>query len=270
MGSSNFFSELKRRQIYRGGVMYVVAGWVIVQVATTVFPIFNIPDWAIRLVVVVIMLGFPLALVGLWMFESSGHRLASQAPGSPATDAPPVERRRRSDGDGEAIARLMETERAERSRANEELIAALDRLHAVQHAPHAEAPAQRIEAPVLEATRVAPDLPAQRPRQLRLGTVFTAVFVTVLAAWIVWVLIAPSLPVSQVGDAGKLTHQYVVPAYRQIEQFGAALLQPVLRKLGVHIAPDRAFTAIMLVIALLVLRNLYRSMVDARRRLRHR
>ena len=67
MSASSFFGELKRRQIYRGGVMYVVAGWVIVQVSTTLFPIFNIPGWAIRLVVVALMLGFPLALVALWM-----------------------------------------------------------------------------------------------------------------------------------------------------------------------------------------------------------
>ena len=71
MSAQSFLSELKRRQIYRGGVMYVVAGWVIVQVAATVFPYFNIPEWAIRLLVVVILLGFPVALVALWMFEST-------------------------------------------------------------------------------------------------------------------------------------------------------------------------------------------------------
>ena len=55
MVKPSFFSELKRRQIYRGGVMYVVAGWVVVQVATQVFPYFDIPNWAIRLVVVAIL-----------------------------------------------------------------------------------------------------------------------------------------------------------------------------------------------------------------------
>ena len=124
MDASNFFNELKRRQIYRGGVMYVVAGWVIVQVATTLFPIFNIPDWSIRLVVVALLLGFPLALVALWMFES-GNSHAKKMTTDPAP--PQVDRRRSSDRSGEAIAKMMESERMERQRANEELIAALDR-----------------------------------------------------------------------------------------------------------------------------------------------
>ena len=68
MGAPSVFSELKRRQIYRGGVMYVVAGWVIVQVATTVFPFFDIPGWAIRLVVVAILLGYPTRLVAFWSY----------------------------------------------------------------------------------------------------------------------------------------------------------------------------------------------------------
>ena len=81
MVKPTFWSELKRRQIYRGGVMYVVAGWVVVQVATQVFPYFDIPNWAIRLVVVAILLGFPIALVCLLMFES-----ARKTPGRPAPE----------------------------------------------------------------------------------------------------------------------------------------------------------------------------------------
>ncbi len=65
--------------------------------------------------------------------------------------------------------------------------------------------------------------------------------------------------------AGKLTHDYVLPAYRQAEQVGAALLEPLLRRVGIDIAPERVFTEVMMVIALLVLRNLYRSMIRARR-----
>ncbi|MEY3517040.1 MAG: hypothetical protein RIS67_1257, partial [Pseudomonadota bacterium] len=57
MGKPTFFSEMKRRQIYRGGVMYIVAGWVMVQVATSVFPYFDVPPWAVRYLVVSILLG---------------------------------------------------------------------------------------------------------------------------------------------------------------------------------------------------------------------
>ncbi len=254
MSASNFLNELKRRQIYRGGVMYVVAGWVIVQVATTLFPIFDIPGWAIRLVVVAIMLGFPLALVGLWMFES--HAARNTPPQAPtATNAPPVERRRGSDRDGAALAQLVESERVERQRANEELLAALGRMQGV-HPPHAM-PAAAV--PVRPATET------PHPRRSRIGGVLLAVFVALLAAWGIWILIAPSGGVPQVDEAGKLTHQYVLPAYRQIEQLGATLLAPLLRKLGIDIPAERAFTALAMLLALLVLRNLYRSMAHARR-----
>lgn len=253
MSASNFLNELKRRQIYRGGVMYVVAGWVIVQVATTLFPIFDIPSWAIRLVVVAIMLGFPLALVGLWMFESHGGRNAPPQPPA-ATSPPPVERRRGGDRDGAALAQLVESERVERQRANEELLAALERMrggHPPQALPGAVAP-----------VRFAPEHP--QPRRSRIGGVLLALFVAALAAWGIWILIAPSGAVPQVDEAGQLTHQYVLPAYRQIEQLGANLLAPLLRRLGVDIPPERAFTALVMLLALLVLRNLYRKMVHAR------
>lgn len=253
MNASNFLAELKRRQIYRGGVMYVVAGWVIVQVAATLFPIFDIPSWTIRLVVVAIMLGFPLALVGLWMFEShAGRNAPTQA--SASTSAPLVERRRGSDRDGAALARLVESERVERQRVNEELLAALERMQGA-HPPHAMPVAA---APVRFAAESPP------PRRSRIGGVLLAMFVALLAAWGIWILIAPSGTVPQVNEAGQLTHQYVLPAYRQIEQLGATLLAPLLRKLGIDIPPERAFTALVMLLALLVLRNLYRSMVHAR------
>lgn len=258
MNTTNFFSELKRRQVYRGGVMYVVAGWVIVQVATTLFPIFNIPDWAIRLVVVGLILGFPLALVALWMFESQAGRPAETAAASP----PPLERRRSSDrGDG-GIAQLMERERAERQQANEQLIAALDRIHSSQHDAHHPVPEA---APATAGPAPGMETPV-RSRRPRAGAIFLALFSLVLVAWVLWILVAPSVSLEPVADTNKLTHEYVMPAYKQAEQVGAALLDPLLRRLGVGIPPERAFTALMMVVALLVLRNLYRSMARARRR----
>jgi TolB-like protein/Tfp pilus assembly protein PilF len=65
----NVFSELKRRNVYKVAAAYAVIGWLLVQVATQVFPFFDIPNWAVRLVVLAIVLGFPIALVIAWAFE---------------------------------------------------------------------------------------------------------------------------------------------------------------------------------------------------------
>src|SRR6266487_1556497 len=65
----SFFSELKRRNVYKVAVAYAVVGWLLVQVTTQVFPIFEIPNWALRLIVLAIVIGFPIALVLAWAFE---------------------------------------------------------------------------------------------------------------------------------------------------------------------------------------------------------
>ncbi|MDX6531496.1 MAG: hypothetical protein QOH41_3786, partial [Blastocatellia bacterium] len=65
----SFFSELKRRNVYKVAVAYAVVGWLLVQVATQVFPFFEIPNWAVRLVVLLIIVGFPISLVIAWAFE---------------------------------------------------------------------------------------------------------------------------------------------------------------------------------------------------------
>jgi len=65
----NFFVELKRRNVYKVAVAYAVVGWLLVQVATQVFPFFEIPNWAVRLIVLAIVIGFPVALVIAWAFE---------------------------------------------------------------------------------------------------------------------------------------------------------------------------------------------------------
>src|SRR5947208_15243124 len=66
---NNFFTELKRRNVYKVAVAYAVVGWLLVQVTTQVFPIFEIPNWASRLIVLAIIIGFPIALVIAWAFE---------------------------------------------------------------------------------------------------------------------------------------------------------------------------------------------------------
>src|SRR5437763_11083072 len=65
----NFLSELKRRNVYKVAVAYAIVGWLLIQIATQVFPIFEIPNWAVRLIVLAIMIGFLIALVIAWAFE---------------------------------------------------------------------------------------------------------------------------------------------------------------------------------------------------------
>src|SRR5450432_3974217 len=69
MNPRNFFTELQRRNVYKVAVVYAIVGWLLVQVATQVFPFFEIPNWAVRLIVLLIIIGFPIALVIAWAFE---------------------------------------------------------------------------------------------------------------------------------------------------------------------------------------------------------
>ena len=69
MNLTNFFAELKRRNVYKVAVAYAVISWLIIQIATQVFPFFEVPNWAVRLVVLFLILGFPVALILSWAFE---------------------------------------------------------------------------------------------------------------------------------------------------------------------------------------------------------
>jgi hypothetical protein len=71
MNSGNFFVELKRRNVYKVAVAYAVVGWVIAQIATQIFPFLEIPNWVVRLVIILIAIGFPIALVIAWAFEAT-------------------------------------------------------------------------------------------------------------------------------------------------------------------------------------------------------
>ena len=62
-------AELKRRNVYKVAVVYAVVGWLLIQVATQVFPFLEIPNWTIRLVILLTALGFPVALIIAWAFE---------------------------------------------------------------------------------------------------------------------------------------------------------------------------------------------------------
>jgi hypothetical protein len=60
MNARNFFGELKRRNVYKVAVAYAVVAWLLIQIATQVLPFLEIPNWVIRLVIIVLALGFPM------------------------------------------------------------------------------------------------------------------------------------------------------------------------------------------------------------------
>jgi TolB-like protein len=69
MDPQNFFAELKRRNVYKVAVAYAIVGWLLIQIATQVFPFLEIPTWVVRLVIMLVAAGFPIALVIAWAFE---------------------------------------------------------------------------------------------------------------------------------------------------------------------------------------------------------
>src|SRR5256714_14432407 len=69
MNPRSFFAELKRRNVYKVAVAYAVVGWLVVQISSTVLPTFHAPEWVVQTLVVVVALGFPIALVIAWAFE---------------------------------------------------------------------------------------------------------------------------------------------------------------------------------------------------------
>ena len=69
MNLGHLFSELKRRNVYKVAVAYVVAGWALAQGLAQVLPVFNVPNWIIQLLVMLIVIGLPVALGLAWAFE---------------------------------------------------------------------------------------------------------------------------------------------------------------------------------------------------------
>src|SRR5438477_10937679 len=69
MNPKIFFGELKRRNVYKVGVAYAVVAWLLMQIDSQIFPFFEIPNWVVRLVVLLLVIGFPIALIIAWAFE---------------------------------------------------------------------------------------------------------------------------------------------------------------------------------------------------------
>src|SRR6266516_4298268 len=69
MKIDNFFAELKRRNVYKVAIAYAVVAWLLIQAASIFLPEFNAPQWAMQIVILIVVVGFPIALVFSWAFE---------------------------------------------------------------------------------------------------------------------------------------------------------------------------------------------------------
>src|SRR5437016_8192244 len=76
----NFFAELKRRNVYKIAVAYAVVAWLLIQAASIFFPAFDAPPWVMKIFIIVIIFGFPVALIFSWAFEITpeGIKLESE------------------------------------------------------------------------------------------------------------------------------------------------------------------------------------------------
>ena len=94
-GTSGFFCELRRRKVYRVAAAYAVVGWLLIQVAATVFPPLDVPAWTLRALIIAVLAGFPIALVLGWAFDIGPHGFEKTAAPVEAEDCPPALRPRR-------------------------------------------------------------------------------------------------------------------------------------------------------------------------------
>src|SRR5438132_4367881 len=80
MNPSNFFAELKRRNVYKVAVAYAVVSWLLLQAASIFFPAFDAPPWVMKIFIIVVIFGFPVALIFSWAFEITpeGIKLESE------------------------------------------------------------------------------------------------------------------------------------------------------------------------------------------------
>jgi TolB-like protein/Flp pilus assembly protein TadD len=87
---SGFFEEVKRRKVYRVAVAYIIAAGGVIQLASAAFPAWELPNWALRLVIVLLLIGFPIALILAWAFDVTPEGIRS----TPSAAAPRTHRRR--------------------------------------------------------------------------------------------------------------------------------------------------------------------------------
>src|SRR5436309_8839514 len=87
---SGFFEELQRRKVYRVAAAYIIAAGFIIQIGSAVFPAWELPNWTLRLVVVLLLMGFPIALILAWAYDVTPQGIRV----TPAVSAPGTHRRR--------------------------------------------------------------------------------------------------------------------------------------------------------------------------------
>src|SRR5438128_1182114 len=85
---SGFFEEVQRRKVYRVAAAYIIAAGFIIQIGSAVFPAWELPNWTFRLVVVLLLIGFPIALILAWAYDVTPE-------GIKATPALPAGKHRR-------------------------------------------------------------------------------------------------------------------------------------------------------------------------------
>src|SRR5207244_11716082 len=85
---TGFFEELQRRKVYRVAAAYIIAAGFIIQIGSAVFPAWDLPNWTLRLVVVLLLAGFPVTLILAWAYDVTPQRIQ-------VTPAPPGTQRRR-------------------------------------------------------------------------------------------------------------------------------------------------------------------------------
>src|SRR5438034_11849380 len=77
---SGFFEEVKRRKVYRVAAAYVIAAGAIIQLASAAFPAWELPNWALRLVIMLLLLGFPIALILAWAYDITAQGVRATPP----------------------------------------------------------------------------------------------------------------------------------------------------------------------------------------------
>ena len=80
---ASIFAELKLRNVYKLAVACAVVSWLLIQIATQVFPFFEIPSWSVRLVVLLLILGFPVALILCWACEIAPEGIKPESESEP-------------------------------------------------------------------------------------------------------------------------------------------------------------------------------------------
>src|SRR6266496_3418805 len=82
---SGFFEEVKRRKVYRVAAAYIIAAGGIIQLASAAFPAWELPNWTLRLVIVLLLTGFPIALILAWAFDVTAQDIKTTPTALPRT-----------------------------------------------------------------------------------------------------------------------------------------------------------------------------------------